>query len=89
MIITKQLAIRIAKKLNAVIDTKSRNHDKACVYENDILIAHFGIRRGSKNPGHDHVPGCLYITTSQAKLLGQCPMSRADWLEVMRLKKML
>lgn len=58
-VITKELALRIVKKLNAKAQQRSnRPHDLACVLEGDKLLVQFGIWRGSnKNLGHDHIPG--------------------------------
>jgi hypothetical protein len=84
-IITKELAIRIAKKLDAEIEARSNKpHDIARIFHNGRLIAHFGIRRGSdKSLGHDHIPREIHVPTSHARLLGQCPMSKQDWIEAM------
>lgn len=43
--ITKELAIKIAKKLGAEIQNRGGAHDLAKVYYKGKLIAHFGIRR--------------------------------------------
>jgi hypothetical protein len=87
-IITKELAERIATKLNAVCDRKkNRPHDLYRIYHEGRLVAHFGVRRSSKkDQGHDHVPGQIRVSPAQAKLLGQCPMSREEWVEEMKRK---
>ena len=80
--ITKEHAEKIAKKLGAQMDQrKGRPHELAKVYHNGKLVTSFGIRRGSKkDAGHDHIPGSLYTTPSQARLLSDCPWSKGDWL---------
>lgn len=87
-IITKELALRIVKKLKAEIIVRSnRPHDLANVYEKDKVVATFGLRRGSsKNLGHDHIPEALYIRPREAKLLGQCPLSRDEWVAILAKK---
>ena len=87
-IITKELAERIAAKLLAVSHPKkNRPHDLYCVYHEGLLIAHFGVRRSSKkDQGHDHVPGQIRVSPNQARLLGQCPMSREEWIAEMKKK---
>ena len=82
-IITKELALEIAKKLKAEITTrKNKPHDIAVIYHRGKLVAHFGIRRGSrKDLSHDHIPSQIHLGPHDARLLGQCPMSRSDWLE--------
>lgn len=90
-IITKDLAERIARKLNAAISSrKGRPHDVALVYHENRLVATFGIRRGSKKEqSHDHVPSSLHVSPNQARLLGQCPMSREEYIEVLRQKGLI
>jgi hypothetical protein len=87
-IITKELAERIATKLKAVCDPKkNRPHDLYRIYHDGRLVAHFGVRRSSKkDQGHDHVPGQIRVSPARAKLLGQCPMSREEWVEEMKRK---
>ena len=89
-IITKELALRIVKKLKAKMHTRpDRPHDLACVFEGGKLIAQFGIRRGSnKEQGHDHIPDQLFVRPREAKLLGQCPLSREAWVKILTEKGM-
>ncbi|MCX7048435.1 MAG: hypothetical protein NTX50_23485 [Candidatus Sumerlaeota bacterium] len=86
--ITKQLAIKIAEKLEAKIISKHKKaHDLALIFHNGKMIAHFGIRRGSnKEMGHDHIPEQIFVGMREAKLLGQCPLQRNDWLEIIKKK---
>ena len=86
--IDKSLAVGIARKLKARINSRSgKAHDLALVYHKDKLVASFGIRRGSKRSlGHDHVPGQIHVTPREARLLGQCPMSREEWIGKLREK---
>jgi hypothetical protein len=89
-IITKELAEKIAKKLDAKIDKRSnRAHDIALIYYEGRLIADFGIRRGSRDLGHDHVPGNIFLRPHQARLLGQCTINKDGWLEIVRQKGLL
>jgi len=84
-VIDKELAEKIAKKLKARFDRSPKAHDLALVYEDAILIATFGIRRGSKKGlGHDHMLEALRVTAREAKDLGHCPMSRDRWLGIYR-----
>lgn len=90
-IITKELAEKIAKKLRAeVVVPKSGPHDIAYVYHRGVLVAQFGIRRGSeKDKGHDHIPRDLHIGPNKARLLGQCPWKLKDWLRAMVEQRLL
>jgi len=84
-VITKELALKIAKKLKANIKRRSNKaHDIAEIYHEGNLVTQFGIRRGSnKNLGHDHIPRDLHIQPREARLLAECPLSRDDWLDIM------
>jgi len=90
-VITKQLALAIAAKLKASITSRpDKPHDMACVYHEGRLVAQFGIRRGSeKELGHDHVPSQIYLGPHKARLLGQCPMSRDEWVSILKGKGLL
>ena len=90
-VITKDLAERIAKKLQAELDVKpGRPHDLALVWVGEQMVASFGLRRGSKRDApHDHIPNALHVSPRDARLLGQCPMSRAEWIEKLRGKGLI
>lgn len=86
-IITKQLAVEIAKKLKAEVCKRNKAHDIALVYHEGKMVAHFGIRRGSnKNLSHDHITDQIFLRPRQARLLGQCPMSREEWVKIVAEK---
>jgi hypothetical protein len=86
-IITKELAVKIREKLEGVpITTKNKAHDIYGVYHNNLLIAQFGIRRGSsKDAGHDHVQKELNVSTGFAKQLAICTKQRDDYLRERKL----
>ena len=87
-IITKELAEAIARKLGAACHSKkNRPHDLYVVYHAGRRIAQFGVRRSSrKDQGHDHIPGEIFVSPSQARLLGQCPMTRDEWVQALTRK---
>ena len=58
----------------------------AAIRYNGTLIASYGIRRGSKEQGHDYIPGQIKVTMHQAKMLSQCPMSYDEWVVLMKNK---
>lgn len=80
--ITKELAIRIVSKLQAVEESEpGAAHQTYVVYHDGVEVASFGIRRSSqKNKGHDHIPKELRVGPHFAKDLGLCPKSRDDYL---------
>jgi len=87
-IITKELALKIVKKLDAHIFSRDRKaHDIAMVFHDGQCIAQFGLRRGSeKDLGHDHVIKDLHLNPHKARLLAQCPLTRDQWIQILRDK---
>ena len=80
--ITKALALSIASKLDAEIDHSGGAHDLASVYHKGVVVAQFGIRRGSqRDAGHDHIPRDIFVGTGFAKRLGQCTKEKVDWVQ--------
>ncbi len=89
-IITKELAQKIIRKLGAVSLQSGGAHEIYGVLEGDVLIASFGLRRGSeKDKGHDHIPNDLHVGPGFAKALAQCTKSRDEWLQLMKHKGLL
>jgi hypothetical protein len=87
--ITKQHAIDIAKKLKAFV-RQEKAHAYADVFYKDRLIASFGIRRGSRiDAGHGHIPNDLHINSHQTRQLAACPLSRDEWLAILKEKGLL
>jgi hypothetical protein len=81
--ITKELAMKIVKKLKANDESdRGAVHSLYTVYDGqNMLVASFGIRRASeKDKGHDHIPRELQVGPNFAKGLANCPKSRNDYL---------
>ena len=84
--LTREDAEKITAKLKATIRHKTR-HDLAVVEYEGKRITQFGVRRGSrKDQGHDHIPTSLHVSSHEALLLAQCPMSLDDWVAKMKDK---
>lgn len=81
--ITKELALKIVKKLKAENTTDpNAAHDEYTFFYEGEPIAIIGIRRGSrKNLGHDHVPKDMNVGTGFAKQFAHCHKSVKDFLE--------
>ena len=92
-IVTKGLALKIVQKLGAKRSpTLGRNapHDLYDFEHEGVLVAQLSVRRASeKDKGHDHMPRELFLGPGQAKRLGQCPLSRAGYIEILREKGLL
>jgi hypothetical protein len=81
-VIRKREAERIAKKLGA--DRRAgRKHEIVLGTHGGRLVASYGIRRGSGNPGHAYVPKQLHVSASQARELAECPMSAEQYFKVL------
>ena len=88
--ITREHGEAIVRKLGATLQTRRSAHDLAVVYHDGIRIVAFGLRRGSrKDIGHGHLPGSLHVTPRECLLLAQCPMTRDQWIEKLREKKIV
>jgi len=85
-IITREHADKIVKKLKAVDESKKNSvHDTYVVYHNDLEIASFGVRRGSKKDlPHGHIPDDLHIRLRQCLDLARCPLSREAWIKLLQ-----
>jgi len=84
--LTKELAESATRKLKAVVQS-GRLHDIAKIYHEGRLVAQYGIRRGSdRNMLHNYIASQLHVSQREAYLLGKCPMSREEWLDIMRSK---
>jgi hypothetical protein len=83
-VITKKLAVKIADKLGAEYTEKAR-HTWVVIKHNKIIVAQFGIRRGSDNDlGHGHVPSQIHLPQQKALKLGICTMTQQQWIEEMK-----
>lgn len=80
---TKEHAVKIAKKLECRI-IEGKAHTIAEVFSGGVLIAHFGIRRGSAELGHDHLPSALHLRRNECKALYQCTLDRDGYLKLMQ-----
>lgn len=83
---TQSHARAIAGKLGANINKKRSAHDVAEVIYAGKLVVQFGIRRASKEVGHDYLPANLYLTTRQCRQLAQCPLTHDEYFAILREK---
>jgi hypothetical protein len=82
------LALKIAKKLEAILSQGSA-HQLAEVYHNGVVVSSFGLRRSSKSVGHDYIPRDIHTSMHRAKLLGRCPLSKADYIKELQKKGLI
>lgn len=81
--ITKDHAEIIASKLKCV-KREASAHTVAEVFEDGILVARFGIRRGSRELGHGHLPQELHLRKQECARLYECTMDRPKYISLMR-----
>jgi hypothetical protein len=83
--ITKELAKKILKKLKAERIGSGAHLDYQILDFHGRIVAMTSLRHGSsKNLGHDHMPDDLHIGPGKAKLLGQCPLGRTQYIEILQ-----
>jgi hypothetical protein len=88
--ITKELALKITKKLGGQIQRGQGAHDLVLLFHDETLVATFGLRRGSeKDKGHDHIPSQIHVSPNFAKQLAQCSKSREDWIAALRQRGLI
>ena len=83
---TQKHAREIAKKLKMEVTKARRIHDHAVLIIEGKEILSFGIRRASKEVGHDHLPKDLHLQVKDCKNLHQCTLSRDEYLELLHEK---
>jgi RNase adaptor protein for sRNA GlmZ degradation len=84
--LSQREASTIADKLGATRKQK-RNHEVVYIRANNgVLLGRYGIQRASKSLSHDYIPAQIKVSMREAIQLAQCPMSRDDYLELMRRK---
>ena len=86
--LTQADAQKIAKKIEAEI-RKGRRHDLAVFRYEGKYIAQFGISRSSKSQSHDYIAKQLFIRSRQCRDLSDCPLSREDFVAILRGKGLL
>ena len=86
--LTQDDAEAIADKLGCIPD-EGRSHKYYELFVDDKLIARFGVRRASREKGHGHLPRELHITQKQCRDLSKCPLSKEEYLQILRDKDLL
>ena len=81
--ITGEHAQVVAKKLKCAM-TEGKAHTVAEVIEGGVLVARFGIRRGSGELGHGHLPSELHLKRQECKRLYECTLDRPAYIALMR-----
>lgn len=80
---TQKHAELIASKLDCLI-REGKRHTRAMLFHQGVLLASFGIRRGSKEAGHDYLPRELHLKQNECWELYDCSLTREAYLQLMR-----
>ena len=86
MMLTQADAREIARKLGAEIQP-GRQHDQAVFRHKGKYITRFGIRRASRDVGHDYIPKQLYLKQCRDFLV--CTMSVEDYVGILARKSLI
>ena len=79
--LTKQIAERALKKLEASEDPDGSTHPIYAIYSGGKLVASTGLRHSSnRDIPVPHIKRDLKVNTQSVLDLAQCPKSKADWL---------
>ncbi|MDE3136766.1 MAG: hypothetical protein KGL59_09340 [Acidobacteriota bacterium] len=85
---TRRHADAVAKKLGCRL-VERKKHCFAQMYHGEKMVLMFGIRRGSREEGHDHLPRELHLTSKQCPELHDCSLSTEQFLTVLKEKGLL
>lgn len=80
---------KIARKLGAEI-TEGRNHTRVLVVIDDVVVGSYGVSRSSREGNHDYIARQIGgISARQARDPSRCPLSKEDYVEIIRDKGLL
>jgi hypothetical protein len=82
-LLTQDDAEAIAEQLGCTRH-EGRSHKYYELFLDNKLATRFGVRRASKEKGHGHLPRELHITQKQCRDLSNCPLSRDEYLQILR-----
>jgi len=83
----KEDALKIAKKLGAIVD-KDGAHQNASFYYDGLLIFEFGIRH-ARGSCHGHLVGenkPLHLNETQAIALARCGLKKEPYIKILKEK---
>ena len=87
--LTAQDGLKIARKLGVEPEEK-RNHTRIRVVIDNILVGSYGVSRSSRERNHDYIAKQIGgISARQARDLSRCPLSKEDYVEIIRDKGLL
>ena len=85
---TKKHAEAIADKLGCSRH-EAKAHTQAELFHNGKMVAHFGIRRGSGEVGHDYLPSELHLRQKECRELYDCALTKDGYLQILSERGLL
>ena len=79
---------KIATKVGATPKDK-RNHERVTVVIRGQVIGSYGIRRGSRELGHDFIAGQIGLTQREARDLSLCPLTLEEYIKLLESRDRL
>jgi len=76
----------IQKKLDAEVDNSARRHILVKFWHNGVLAIQFGIRRGSGELGHGHIPKEMKISQKECREFIKCNISVGQYVQILQSK---
>jgi hypothetical protein len=83
--ITQEDAVAIAVKLQAEREW-GRKHEIARFRHNNKIIFQFGIRHGSRELPHGHIPNQMKISQKECRLFRKCDITLEQYIEILKEK---
>lgn len=88
-LLTAEDARAIAVKLMANYEPGRARHEGVEFWHNGRVVVRFGIRRGSKDQGHNYIPRSMYLSQKDCRLFKQCDISVNRYVEMLREQRII
>jgi hypothetical protein len=87
--LTAKDGLNIARKLGAEV-AERRKHTRVRVVIDNLLIGSYGVSRSSQETNHDYIAKQIgSISARQAMQLSRCPLSKEEYVKIIRDKGLL
>lgn len=87
--LTARDGLKIARKLDAEV-AEARKHTRVRIVIDDVLIGAYGVSIGSRESNHDYIASQIGgISSRQARDLSRCPLSKEEYVRIIRQKGLL
>ena len=88
--LTAKDGLNIAKKLGAQVTEGRSRHTRVTVVIDNVFVGEYGLSRSSRERGHNFIANQMgKISPRQARQLSLCPLSKEEYVEIIRKKGLL